>query len=175
MYYLKEEATYKYSEYQFHLWSKHFIIDERPIVNIVTIVLLTSLELIRSCLTTRSYSMLARPRRGVSCSRFFRSLLMWMFNINTTNTVASECKKTVTLLDPLHKLEYNESHWTTCEKLSSKLETIITSAKARSMLWVATEFGGWLKASPTLFVSLPSCVAYAKKVETNNFTFHLNN
>jgi hypothetical protein len=77
-----------------------------------------------------SFSMPARPRRGVSCNRFFGYLLMWMFDINATTTVASECKMMTTLLGPLHKLEYNENQRTICEKHNSKLETIITSAKA---------------------------------------------
>jgi hypothetical protein len=168
----ERKVTYKYSEYRFHLWSKHFVVEERQVVSVIITVLLTCLELIRSCPTKRSFSMPARPRRGVSCSMFLGSLLMWMFDINATNTVASECKTSTTLSDPLHKLEYNENHRTIYEE-NSKLKTTITSPKTWSALWAAAEFGvtqsvSNLNCEPSKLCSL------RKKVGTNNFTFHHN-
>jgi hypothetical protein len=149
-------------EISVHMWSKHVTVEKSPLVSI-SVLLVPCLKLIRSCHTARSFSMSASLRSGVGCNIFLGSLLVWMFDINTTNIVASECKTMTTFLDSLHKVQ------NTIKIIKQYVENLTVNWKGRlpqqnhGAHYGQPQSLGWLKASPTSFASLPSCVACTKK------------
>jgi hypothetical protein len=70
---------------------------------------------------------------------------MWwngMGHIDGSDAVAVKRQSSSTLADPLHRNEWQYKEFSDTLRWSTEIETMLTSAKARSTLWDAAEFGG---------------------------------
>jgi hypothetical protein len=86
--------------------------------------------------------------------------LWWnaMTHIDGSNAVATKRQLLSTLADPQHKNKWQYKELSDTLGWSTKIETMLTSAKAWSTLWDVAEFDGGLSASAASFVNRPSCV-----------------